>query len=117
MMMALILLSVALNALAQIFLRYGMRNAEFEMSLAWVLHKAISPGVLAGLTCYAVSIILWLAVLSRVQVSIAYPFQALGYVFASLVAWRFLGEGMTSLNILGLSLICAGVLVLSRAQG
>ena len=92
-----------------------MRGASVEWSLGWLVGKAFSPAMLGGLLCYAVSIFLWLAVLARVQVSIAYPFQALGYVFASLVAWRFLGEGITALNLLGLGLICAGVVVLSRA--
>lgn len=115
MMITLILLSVGLNALAQVFLRYGMRSSDPATSLDWWWSKVTSPGVLAGIGCYAVSILVWLFVLSRVQVSIAYPFQALGYVFASLVAWRFLGEGMTFLNVLGLTLICIGVVLLSRA--
>lgn len=114
---ALLLLSVGLNALAQIFLRHGMKDSTLQLSFGWWLDKALSFSILGGLACYAVSIVLWLAVLSRVQVSIAYPFQALGYVFASLVAWRFLGEGMSVLNVLGLALICAGVVVLSRAGG
>ena len=115
MMTALLLLSVGLNALAQIFLRHGMKDSDFQASFGWLVGKLLTPGILGGMACYLVSIVLWLAVLSRVQVSIAYPFQALGYVFASLVAWRFLGEGMTLLNVLGLALICAGVAVLSRA--
>ncbi|MGR3984213.1 MAG: EamA family transporter [Gammaproteobacteria bacterium] len=115
MIFAVILLSVGLNALAQVLLRIGMKDAEWQFSPAWLLGQALSPGVFGGMLCYALSILLWLAVLSRVQVSLAYPFQALGYVFASLVAWRFLGEGMTAMNILGLGLICAGVVVLSRA--
>ncbi len=115
-MIPFILLSVGLNALAQVFLRHGMRGAEFTMSLQWLLGKAFSLSILGGMACYAVSIVLWLTVLSRVQVSLAYPFQALGYVFASTVAWRFLGEGMSFLNILGLALICAGVVILSWAS-
>ncbi len=104
-----------LNALAQIFLRHGIKDSDFQASFGWLVGMLLTPGIIGGMTCYLVSIVLWLAVLSRVQVSIAYPFQSLGYVFASLVAWRFLGEGMTLLNVLGLALICAGVAVLSRA--
>ncbi len=115
MIIVLILLSVGLNALAQVFLRHGMRGSDFSISFEWFFDKVWSLSILGGMLCYAVSIVLWLAVLSRVQVSLAYPFQALGYVFASLVAWRFLGEGMTPLNILGLGLICVGVVILSRA--
>lgn len=114
-MIFLILLSVGLNAIAQVIMRQGMRGVEFEMSLGWLFARMLSPGVMGGMLCYLLSFFLWLVVLSRVQVSVAYPFQALGYVFASLVAWRFLGEGMTLLNIAGLALVCTGVLVLSRS--
>ena len=115
MKIALILLSVALNALAQVFLRHGMRGLDSPVSLGWLWSKVTSLSVLAGLGCYGVSVLVWLFVLSRVQVSVAYPFQAVGYVLASLVAWRFLGEGVTALNVLGLTLICMGVVLLSRS--
>lgn len=121
MTFSLLILSVGLNAMAQVFLRHAMRNTDtdpdFAMSITWWWDRVTSFGVLAGLACYFFSIILWLIVLSKVQVSIAYPFQALGYVFASVVAWRVLGEGLTPLNILGIVLICAGVVVLARAHG
>lgn len=115
--MVLILLSVSLNALAQIFLRHGLKGSDFPSSFAAATDTILSPGVLGGIACYAISIIAWLAVLSRVQVSIAYPCQAFGYVLASAVAWQFLGESMTTQNMLGLALVCAGVIVLSRAVG
>ena len=113
MKIALILLSVSLNALAQIFLRHAMRDLHFPLTVPSFMERIFSLGMLGGMLCYAVSIVLWLIVLSRVQVSIAYPFQAFGYVLASLVAWLFLGEGMSVQNIVGLALICLGVIILS----
>ena len=115
----LLVLSVSLNAMAQVFLRYAMRDTgpELVMPFSWWWDRLTSLGVLAGLGCYVVSFLLWLLVLSKVQVSIAYPFQALGYVFASVIAWRVLGEGLTPMNIFGIALICAGVVVLARAHG
>ena len=119
MIFLLLVSSVGLNAMAQVFLRSAMRNTSSDLivtSLSWWWDRLTSWGVLAGLGCYVVSFILWLIVLSKVQVSIAYPFQALGYVFASIIAWRVLGEGLTPLNVLGIALICAGVVVLAQAH-
>ena len=105
--------SVALNALAQVALRMAMRKSGFELSSAWALRQLASPAFLSGMLCYAVSLLLWLYVLSRIQVSLAYPFHAGGYILAAIVAWRFLGESPTWLNLLGMALIFLGLLCLS----
>lgn len=67
----------------------------------------------AGMACYAVSIVIWLYVLSRLQVSLAYPFQAASYILGSVIAWVFLGEVVKPINMLGLVLIFFGLLCLS----
>ena len=67
----------------------------------------------AGMACYAVSIVVWLFVLSRLQVSLAYPFQAAGYILGSVIAWVFLGEVVKPINMLGLVLIFFGLVCLS----
>ena len=115
MKIALIVASVGLSAVANICLRYAMRNVEFELSLAWLLRTFTTPAFIAGFACQALGFIAWLAVLARVQVSIAYPFQALGYLFASMLAWMLLGENISPLNAFGLALVCCGVLVLAFA--
>ena len=86
-----------------------MSAAGFEPSLKWAGRLLTSWPILAGLTCYAVSIVVWLYVLSRLQVSPAYPFQAAGYILGAVLAWMFLGEEIRPLNTLGLVLICLGL--------
>ena len=108
-----LLASVALNALAQVFLRAGMKATEFEITLVWAGRQLTSLPLLAGMGCYAVSIFVWLYVLSRLQVSLAYPFQAAGYILGALVAWKFLDEPITPLNGLGMALILLGLVCLS----
>ncbi len=116
MNIALIILSVCLNAMAQIFLRHAMRDVDFQFAFAWFMRILLSPGIIAGFVCYAVSILIWLAVLARVQVSLAYPFQAFGYVFASTLAWALLGEQITLINAIGLAFVCIGVIILAFAH-
>ena len=112
-LIGMLLASIALNALAQVFLRAGMKATGFELSLVWAGRQLTSPAFLAGMGCYAVSIFIWLYVLSRLQVSLAYPFQAAGYVIGAVVAWRFLDEPISPLNGLGIALVLLGLVCLS----
>lgn len=116
-LIGIVLISVALNALAQVGLRAGMKAAGFELSLKWAGQLLASWPFLSGLACYAVSIVVWLYVLSRLQVSLAYPFQGAGYILGAVLAWLFLGEGIRPLNILGLALIFLGLVCLSLEVG
>jgi multidrug transporter EmrE-like cation transporter len=115
----LILLGVLLNAIAQLLLKQGMLrigSVGLDLStLSSVAPKIIaSPFVWAGLICYAVSVAAWLVVLSRVDVSYAYPMVGLGYVFATAVAWVVFHENVSLMRVTGMLIICVGVYVIAR---
>lgn len=81
--MGLLLFAVATAAIGQVMLKHGMhiasvRAANSRGSLA--VAAATSPWVLLGLMVFGVSAIAWLTTLSRVPLSVAYPFNALGYL-------------------------------------
>ncbi len=71
--------------------------------------------VLAGFVAYGVSSLMYLFVLSRLDVSYAYPFVAINYVFVTFLAWLVLKETVPTLRLVGLAIICMGVLVLSAS--
>ena len=108
-----LILSIGLNASAQVFLRNGVKNKILSFNFDVLLEIVKSVQVWYGMVCYAVSIFLWIFVLSKIQVSLAYPFQALGYILGSILAWYFLDEKLNNLNILGLFFISLGLLILS----
>ncbi len=106
----LIVLGVLLNAVAQICLKKGLQAAGgMQLSAGPMLRMLLEPWVLAGLACYAVSVIVWLGALSLVQVNYAYPFLALGFVANALLAKAFLGEAMTPMRWIALTVIVIGV--------
>lgn len=114
----LILFSVLLNALAQILLKKAMMSlGELDLSLAFVLKGVMNPYILGGLGVYAISIVSWLIVLAKVNVSVAYPFLALGFVFSALVAYFAFGEPLTAYKISGIALICVGLVLLTLSKG
>jgi multidrug transporter EmrE-like cation transporter len=115
-----ILLGVMLNAVAQLALKQGMRQiGHFDFALANLLPVGLqvgtNPFVALGLLCYVVSVGVWLLVLSRVEVGLAYPMLSIGYVVNAVAAWWLFGEDLTATRIAGIVVICFGVWLLSRA--
>ena len=56
-----------------------------------------------------------MAVLSKVEVSFAYPFLSVGYVVAAVVGYYFFGEALSVIRIVGIVIICIGVYLISRS--
>lgn len=71
--------------------------------------------VLLGLTTFALSACLWLLVLARVDVSLAYPFVGLGFIVTMVLAVLILKEPLSIARIAGTLLIVVGVVVISRS--
>jgi multidrug transporter EmrE-like cation transporter len=88
----------------------GLKSTLYE--LVWVIFTNIS--VLLGLFAYVASAGVWLFVLSKVDVSKAYPFVGLGFVGTMLFAFWFLNEPLTLSKIVGTSLIVIGVFIVAR---
>ena len=75
----------------------------------------MEPHILGGLTCYVISVVVWILALSRVQVSIAYPMLSLGYVVTAFIAWAFMGEAVSAMRMSGIAVIIVGVFLVARS--
>jgi len=117
---AFIFTGVLLNACAQLLLKAGT-NAVGAITIerATILTTAFRVltqwPVIAGLTCYVISVGVWIVGLSRVDVSLAYPMLSLGYVVNALAAWWLFGEMIGPLRAAGIMLILAGVFLIARS--
>lgn len=110
--------SVLLNAFAQLALKWGVsdgRGPHLSEGIANALLTTISnPGILAGLSFYSISVCIWIYVLSRLEVSVAYPLLSIGYIVNLLLAAWLFGEPITIHKVIGIGLIMTGVLVLYK---
>lgn len=110
----LIIFSVSLNAFAQIFIKQGMKNlGTLSLSLDFIFKGLGNFYLWIGMLCYGVSILSWMAVLSKVDVSVAYPFLSLGFIISAIVAYYAFGESLGLYKILGIALICVGLIFLT----
>lgn len=114
-----ILFTVFTNAAAQIMLKYGMMNiGSAAFANANVVLKVIgivfSPFVFLGLCTFVVSMASHLFVLTKVELSYAYPFLSLAYVVVALATWYLFAEDMNASRVAGIALICAGTVFIAQ---
>jgi multidrug transporter EmrE-like cation transporter len=120
MMFALILLGVLLNAAAQLFLKAGMTQiGHFEFNFSNIIPISLkiimNVPIVAGLFSYVLSVGVWLLVLSRVQVSYAYPMLSIGYIVNAIAAYYLFGESLSIMRVSGIFVIIAGVYLISQS--
>ncbi|MBA5686193.1 DMT family transporter [Rugamonas apoptosis] len=115
-----IVTGVLLNALAQLLLKAGTKSVgaihlTMDNWFAIGLKVATQLPIIGGLTCYVLSVVLWIIALSRVDVSIAYPMLSLGYVVTAVGAWYFFGEAVSVQRMAAIVVILIGVALLARS--
>jgi len=68
----------------------------------------------ASLVCYGLSGLIWMVILSRVEVGFAYAFISIGFVIVAGMGYLLFNEQMTLLRIAGIVLIGIGVILVSQ---
>ena len=102
-------IAVLLGTGAQLLLKAGTNATPVGFGLA------LEPRILAGILCYAVSLIVWILALSKTPVSVAYPMVSLGFALNALLAWWLLGEAVTPMRMAGIGIIIVGVVLVARS--
>jgi multidrug transporter EmrE-like cation transporter len=114
------ILSISLSVAAQFSLKAGMssvvvrRAVEKPLALRTGLTVLSNEYVIGGFLLYGLGALVWLLVLSRWDVSKAYPLVGMGFA-VTMVVGLMLGEQVTLLRALGVALICGGVVLVSSS--
>ena len=115
-----ILFTVMTNAAAQLMLKYGMMQMG-ELTFAGVnpvlkiLQIVFSPWIFFGLCVFVISMASHLFVLSKVDLSFAYPFLSLAYVAVAVFAYYAFGEDLNYLRVAGIGFICVGTILIAQS--
>ena len=79
---------------------------------SWFTHAATSPYIWMSFACEIINFVVWLAILKRQNVSEAFPLTAVSYAALMLTSWAFFHEPMQLQQMLGITLIMAGIALL-----
>ncbi|HIH15421.1 MAG: hypothetical protein QT08_C0017G0040 [archaeon GW2011_AR17] len=112
----LLVISVFLGVVAQLALKEGMIQAKIlsfrsEKIVPLLLKMFWNKFVLLGCVCYAVSLLMWLVILSKLELSYAYPMISSGYFFVALGSYFIFKEKITLQRWLAIGIIIFGVVL------
>ena len=118
---ALLLAGIALSVTGELLLKAGMnRFGVMELHPSTLLPTLFrvftQPLIVLGFVFVFGASIFWLAVLSRVDLSYAYPMLAFGYVVTALLARILFAEAISPTRWAGIVVICIGVVLVSRTS-
>jgi multidrug transporter EmrE-like cation transporter len=110
---------VLTNFLSQILLKKGMTTiGKIELSLSGLMSSVVDVilnwSIILGIFVMVISMASHLVVLSRVEISFAYPFLGLSFVLITIYGHFYLAETVTMWRVIGVLLICSGVAVVAR---
>ena len=116
-MLALTLISIVLGALGQVLLKIGSSCIEWNglnlLSSLLVLIRNLP--IVAGIGLYGLSSILWIKVLSKVELSYAYPMISIGYVLILILSHFLFQENISFYRGLGVIFIILGVMIVAKS--
>lgn len=111
--------SIFFGASGQLILKYAtasLKPINLELTaLPHTILKIFTNGwVIAGLLCFAVSMIIWIKVISTMELSRAYPSVSLSYLLVFAFSILLYNEDVTIYKVLGMAVICFGVFLIHR---
>ncbi|HYN36205.1 MAG TPA: EamA family transporter [Actinomycetota bacterium] len=124
---ALLIVSVVFAIAGQLTLKSAMREVgrigarEVSDAGQTLKRAAKEPRLWFGLFLFGVSALFWLVVLSRVPLSVAYPFVGISYILIVAFARYFLHEHVPLLRWIGVAVVALGIAIVGlsfkRATG
>jgi drug/metabolite transporter (DMT)-like permease len=112
--LSLLLLSVLAGVFGQFFLKMGavkLGKVEIENVVNHILRMITIPELIFGLTCYGTGAIVYILLLTRVNLSVAAPAISLSYIFSVLLGHFWFREQIAVGQIFGLAAISVGVIL------
>jgi multidrug transporter EmrE-like cation transporter len=117
-----IILSILFSSSSQILLKKGVMQLDlktpnnFSEFVSLALTVGTNLHIIMGVLFQIIALGIWLYVLRKVDVSYAYPFIALGFIFVMGLSYYFFDERLSLIKVLGGLIICLGIFVLSLSR-
>ncbi|MBS3095350.1 EamA family transporter [Candidatus Woesearchaeota archaeon] len=119
--MSLILLftSIIFSVAGQLLIKHGMNKSGklylTKEPLVSIKKIITNKFVVLGFMSYGISAIVWLIVLNKMPLSLAYPLVSSSYILIAIFSTLFFKEKIPSLRWLSMAIIIIGIILLSNS--
>ena len=116
---AYIFITVAFTVYSQLVMRWQISkitppSGDFFNKVDFLFSLLVNPWIISGVLATFLAGLSWMMALSRFQLSYAFPFMSLNFVFVLFLSAELLNESMSMAKVVGLVLIVSGTFVVSR---
>ena len=114
-----ILATVLLTVYGQLVVKWQVAQAgAFPVTaserLIFLLKLLLNPWIASGVAAGLLALLCWMATMTQFELSYAYPFMSLAFVFVLILSAIFFHEAVTIPKALGVALVVAGIIIGSR---
>ena len=116
-----IILSVFFSSSSQLLLKKGAESLIIPSDITikdvfqLTIEMASNFYLVLGVIFQVIALLVWIYVLRKVDVSYAYPFISIGFVFVVVMGNVIYNEPVNTTKLLGCLIICLGVFTLSKS--
>jgi drug/metabolite transporter (DMT)-like permease len=118
---SLIMAAVVLEVLGQLAFKRGaagiMRDSGEQSALGYWRDLALDPWIQAGIAVHVAELLFWIAALTLVPLSIAYPLVALSFCGVAVGGHYALGEKLGLRSVAAIAVITIGVALVCWPRG
>ena len=109
-------LAIIFNAMANILMKMGMLRVDNRGDILHMASQSVAqPAIPFGIVSFILALVCYLYVLSKVNLSIAYPLMtSMGFLIVISTSWAFLKEPITTIQVVGFVFIILGVWLTAR---
>ena len=115
-----LLLSISFGVVSQLIIKWQMSAFSFNDYETWqdkfalAFSMLLNPYIIASLILTLLAGVTWMIVMTKFEISYAYPFTLLGLVLVAIFSIVFFGESVNTYKISGIALIILGISVISK---
>lgn len=114
-----ILMTVLFTVYSQLIMRWqvaaaGPLPADAYGKVGFILSLLVNPWVLSGIAATFLAGVSWMLVMTKFEISYAYPFVSLNYIFVFVVGIILFNEPVSLLKLVGTALVILGLIVVAK---
>ena len=112
-------LTILLTVYGQLIIKWQVLNAGFFPEAALDKLKflgllLLNPWIISAFAAALLASVCWMAAMTRLQLSHAYPFMSLAFILVLVCSGIFFQEPITTPKIIGIALVAAGLVIGSQ---
>lgn len=106
-------LNIVMMCIGQLLFKYGTSGKSLD-SIENIIRVMFQPVIIFALLDYVLATIVWLYVLTKLEISVAYPIQSMAIPLVSILSMVFFSENFAWSKIVGLVVMLIGIFIITR---